>query len=208
MSWYHIDLVRGERAMFATPAPELESRNYASPGGVIAQIDGTTSVELRSFLGRPVYEVVSDREKALFDAGTGEKLSPLDEVTARAVAEQDYVGEGEISTIALLTDPPHEFRRDPPVWRADFNDNLHTRLYISPETGQVTARRNDVWRLYDFFWMLHIMDYGERTNFNNPIVKIASAGGLFFAISGLFMVIMRKGRAQIKRDIKFMLRRK
>jgi len=207
MSWYHIDLVRGERAMFATPPPELESRSYVSPGGVIAQLDGATSVELRSFLGRPVYEVANDREKALFDATSGDKLSPIDEATASAAAKQDYVGEGQIEKIALLTDPPHEYRGDPPVWRADFNDRLNTRLYVSQETGAIAARRNDVWRFYDFFWMLHIMDYEDRKDFNNPLVRVASAAGLFFAVTGLFMVVMRKGRAQIVRDVKFVLGR-
>lgn len=208
MSWYHIELVRGERAMFATPSQELESRNYASPGGVIAQLDGATSVELRYFLGRPVYEVKSESAQALFDATSGEKLSPIDEVTARAVAEQDYVGEGEIEKIALLNNPPHEYRKALPVWRADFNDSLHTRLYISPDTGVVASRRNDVWRLYDFFWMLHIMDYDERENFNNPLVKAASAAGLLFAITGLVMVVLKKGRQQIARDVGFIFGRR
>ena len=40
--------------------------------------------------------------------------------------------------------------------RVDFADGEGTRLYISTSTGEVIARRNDVWRFYDFFWMLHI----------------------------------------------------
>jgi hypothetical protein len=75
------------------------------------------------------------------------------------------------------------------VWRVTFTDDLETRLYISPETGAVTARRNKVWRLYDFFWMLHIMDYETRDNFNNPLVKIASATALLFSLTGVFLVV-------------------
>lgn len=207
MSWYHLDLVRGERTMFSAPPPELSAQSYASPGGVIAQSEGALSVELRTFLGRPVYEVQSVSGRALFDAQSGEKISPIGEAAARRVAESDFVGEGEIELIALLDDPPHEYRGDLPVWRADFNDRLHTRLYISQDTGEVISRRNGVWRLYDFFWMLHIMDYDERTNFNNPLIKAASAGGLVFALSGLVMIFLRSGRQIIASDVRFLLRR-
>ena len=208
MSWFHIDLVRGERTAFSAPAPELEAKGYASPGGVIAQMDGVVTVSLRHFLGRPVYEVEGVSERALFDASSGEKISPLEEETAREVARADYVGKGEIETLKLMSDPPHEYRRKRPVWRADFDDRLNTRLYISPETGRVVSRRNDIWRLYDFFWMLHIMDYVERDDFNNPLVKAFSAAGLLFSFTGLIMVVMKKGRNQIVRDLKFITGRK
>ncbi|NOX93696.1 MAG: PepSY domain-containing protein [Alphaproteobacteria bacterium] len=208
MSWFHIDLVRGDTNAFITPPPELEASAYASPGGVIAQVDGATSLELRSFMNRPVYEITSADGVALFDASTGQKLSPISEDTARAVAKQDYVGEGKIVKIALMSETPYEYRKEKPVWRVDFNDNLHTRIYVSPSTGEVASRRNDVWRIFDFLWMLHIMDYGERTDFNNPLLKAASATGLLFAISGLIMVVMKKGRNQIARDIGFITRRR
>ena len=200
MTWFHISLVRGETSAFSAPPPELRAIAYASPGGVIAQADGATSVRLRMFLNRPVYEVRAVGEPALFDASTGERISPITEEMARAVATQDYVGEGEIVAVALMSEPPHEYRGATPVWRADFDDALTTRLYISPSTGAVAARRNDVWRLYDFFWMLHIMDYGERENFNNPLVKAAAAAGLVFSLSGLVMLFFRKSRSQIAQD--------
>lgn len=205
MTWFHIDLVHGERAMFAAPPPELEAKSYAAPGGVIAQSEGAQSVTLRSFLGRPVYEVESLAGRALFDAETGKKLSPIDEAAARAVARSDFVGAGEIETVALLDDPPQEYRGPRPVWRADFNDRLKTRLYISPATGEVVSRRNAIWRLYDFFWMLHIMDYGERENFNNPLIKTASAAGLVFALSGLVMIVLKSGRQLIISDVQYLL---
>lgn len=203
MSWFHITLVRGETSAFSAPPRELQVSTYASPGGVIVQVDGANSVELRSFLDRVVYEVRSPDGVALFDASNGERLSPIPEETARAVAEQDYIGEGSLDTLTLLNDTPQEYRGRKPVWRADFDDPLNTRLYISPENGKVTARRNDIWRIYDFFWMLHIMDYGEREDFNNPLVRAASAVGLVFALSGLFMLLFRSSRQLIVRDVRF-----
>ncbi len=201
MSWFHLDLVRGETNAVKTTPPELEATAYASPGGVIAQMNGATSLELRTFQGRPVYEVKDVDGIALFNARTGDRLAPISEETARRVARNDYSGDAKIIKSALMTDPPHEYRRDKPVWRVDFDDSLHTRIYVSRLTGEVASRRNDIWRVYDFFWMLHIMDYGERTNFNNWFVKIASAAGLIFAISGMIIVVLRFRHGRYKNDV-------
>ena len=205
MTWFALDLVRGERAALSAPPPELDARGYAAPGGVIAQMDGAYSVELRHFLERVVYEVDSADGKALFDADTAEKISPIDERTAKRVAEADYVGEGALARIMLMTSPPAEYKGSRPVWRADFSDRLHTRLYISRETGRVVARRNDIWRIYDFFRMVHIMDYEERTNFNNPLARAASAAGLAFAFSGLIMLFLKSGRRKLAGDVSFII---
>ena len=203
MTWFDLDLVRGERAAFSSPAPELDARNYASPGGVIAQLDGASRVELRYFRGRPVYEVEGVVDAALFDALSGEKISPLTETIARTIAKSDFIGDGDVERMILLHNPPHEYKGPTPVWRADFNDRLNTRIYVSPDTGRVLARRNDVWRLYDFFWMIHIMDYDARQNFNNPLVKGFALASLLFAFSGLIMLVTKSSRRQIVQDVKF-----
>ena len=202
MSWFPIELVRGETAAYTAPDRPLDAETYASPGGVIAQADGATSVELTRFLGRPVYVTRgAGSATAIFDAANGKKLTPFDEDVIRQIARQDYVGEGEIARASLVSFPPQEYRGETPVWRVDFDDRFHTRLYISQNSGEVRARRNDIWRLYDFFWMLHIMDYEERENFNNPLVMTASAAGLIFALSGLAIVIMRLMRGRYSNDL-------
>lgn len=47
-------------------------------------------------------------------------------------------------------------------------------LYISPMTGELVAKRHDLWRTFDFVWMLHIMDYEERTDMNNTLLRVAT----------------------------------
>ncbi|GJL93125.1 PepSY domain-containing protein [Hyphococcus sp.] len=201
MSVFPIELVRGETSMFVSEPIALEPETYASPGGIIAQTEGATSVELRRFMGRPVYLARRPGGAAMFDASTGEKITPLKEAQARRVAEQDYVGEGKIVRATLMNNPPHEYRGATPVWRLDMSDKLHTRIYVLPDTGEVRARRNDVWRVYDFFWMLHIMDYKDRENFNNPLVITAAVTGLIFSISGIWIVILRLGRGRYHHDL-------
>lgn len=200
MSWFHITLVRGESNSVKGFPPELEATAYASPGGVIAQMDGATSLELRTFEGGPVYEVTGVNGVAIFDAGTGEKLSPISEDTARRIAKNDYSGVAEIVKVALMAETPYEYRLEKPVWRVDFGDRFHTRIYVSPSTGEVSSRRNDIWRIFDFLWMLHIMDYDERDDINNWFLRIASAAGLMFAISGLIIVVLRFKHGRYKND--------
>ena len=204
MTWYHIDLVRGERDLPAVTAVALEAEAYASPGGIIEQAGPVSQVTLRRFLGAPVYETDGPSGRAIYDARSGARLSPIGADQARRVAREGFAGDGDIVRLSLIDDPGDEYRGGGPlpVWRADFSDRLNTRIYVSPETGEIVRRRNDVWRLYDFFWMLHIMDYAEREDFNNPLVKAASAAGLVFAASGFIMLFFRQSWAVLWRDLK------
>ncbi|MFQ5562260.1 MAG: hypothetical protein ACE5FO_01700 [Parvularculaceae bacterium] len=189
MSVFDLALVRGETNAVPEFRPELEARSYAAPGGVIAQVPGATEIRLTTLLGRPVYEAKTEDGVTLFDAETSQKLSPITEEMALAAAKSDYAGAADIAAVELLDDPPHEYRGPKPVWRALVDDRLETRLYISRDTGRVVARRNTIWRVYDFFWMLHIMDYDERENFNNPLLKTTAIAGFVFALSGMVLMI-------------------
>lgn len=202
MSWFAIEDVRGESAAAMAAPIALRATSYFPPGGVIAEAPDATGVELKAWLGRPVYVVTSEKGRALFDADSGAKLSPIGQDLAKKAAEADFRGEGELKRLTLTNNPPKEFRGKTPVWRAEFTDKNKTRLYISPETGQVLARRNRIWRLYDFFWMLHIMDYDERENFNNPLIRAFAATGLLFALSGLFLVAQRVTGGRYKDDLR------
>jgi hypothetical protein len=207
MSWIPIEVVRGENAASAKISPELQVTSYFPPGGVIADFGPATEIEIRTWIDRPVYLVTGDAGRALYDADTGARLSPIGEAEARRVAEFDFTGDGEIDEAKLMRTPPGEYRGVTPVWRVDFNDANKTRLYISPETGEVVARRNSFWRLYDFFWMLHIMDYNERENFNNPLIRTFAATGFVFALSGLWLVIVRVRNGRYGADARSALRR-
>ena len=193
MSWFQLSLVRGEHALAPPPPSALPSLEAAAPALAAAQNMGPIiSAEIRSWLDRTVIEVTRpEGARALYDLQTAQPLSPLSRENAERVANADFTGPEPIEQLALMDTPPHEYRGSRPVWRADFADGLHTRLYISPETGEVVARRNWVWRFYDFFWMLHIMDYQERENFNNPLIKGAALAGLVFTLSGVALLFFR-----------------
>lgn len=191
MSLLPIAYVRGENMIAYAVKPELQVQNYFPPAGVLAEVEGAREAMLKSWLGREVYVVKGASVTAMFDADTGERISPISEQDARRAAGADFAGDDRIARAALLNRAPREAGGGGPVWRVEFSDRDQTRLYVSPDTGEILARRNRVWRFYDFFWMLHIMDYEERENFNNPLVRTFAVTGLLFTLSGLALVFFR-----------------
>lgn len=191
MSYFSISEVRGEHNKRDVPQPPLKSTDVrVSIASLLSNADSIQTVTLRSLLGRSVYELGSDTGVELVDATTGEKLTPLSEDYARRLAQSDYSGPGKLVRANLLEELLGEIRgRTVPVWQVEFDDAISTKVYISPETGKVVARRNTIWRIFDFFWMLHIMDYDERSDFNNPLLLAASITALFFSITGLLLLI-------------------
>lgn len=79
-----------------------------------------------------------------------------------------------------------EFRgRNEAAWKVSFTKPESLRIYLHPWTGEILARRTSRWRLFDFLWMLHIMDYETRDDFNHPLLQFAALAGVMVALSGL-----------------------
>jgi Na+-transporting NADH:ubiquinone oxidoreductase subunit F len=112
----------------------------------------------------------------------------LDEPWIRQLALGRYAGGGALIAATLQKQPDVESRSKRPVWRAQFDDPQRTALYFAAEDGQFIAARTASWRLYDFFWMLHTMDYMGRDNFNNPLIVTIGLAALWLSISGIVLL--------------------
>ena len=95
--------------------------------------------------------------------------------------------------------PDGDFRgRTTAAWKVDFAGSEPVSLYIDPWTGDLLARRTARWRLFDFMWMLHIMDYDTRDDFNHPLLQAAALLALLVALSGvMFWTLTRRRRQKI-----------
>ena len=126
----------------------------------------------------------------MFDAVSGAELSPLNESLVTQLAKSHYQGNGEIIELKKLTTSPHGVPQiNAALWQVSFSDNIDTRLYFADDSGKLVSARSDLWYFYDFFWMLHIMDYDEREDFNNPLLISFAVFALLFSLSGLTLTI-------------------
>jgi uncharacterized iron-regulated membrane protein len=112
----------------------------------------------------------------------------LDESWLRRLALGRYAGGGRLVAATLQMQPDIASRAKGPVWQAQFDDPHRTTLYFAADDGHFIAARTASWRLYDFFWMLHTMDYAGRDNFNNPLIVTIGMAALWLAISGMLLL--------------------
>lgn len=153
-----------------------------------------SSVQIRSMAGRPVMELEcrsgSQVAPLLVDVSSGHILSPIKEETARQIALNDYDGSPAIESVTFIetTTQHSEYRgKELPAWRVQLADDRKTAIYVSANRGLVTARRNQQWRWFDWFWMLHTMDYQGRDNFNTMLLKTVSCFGIATVASGFLL---------------------
>jgi len=203
MSVLPLEKVRGEDwAVEAEPAVIPTGTPLMAPDTVARNLDLDDYHEARLLMwfDGPVYRLNHQGGWVLADAVTGRRLSPIDAAAARRVAEADYAGPGVVKEVLEITETASEIRGMAlPVWRVEFDDSRSTVLYVSPDQGRVLARRNDMWRVFDFFWMLHIMDYSNRDNFNSPLLITASVIGWVLAVTGIWLVVLWLMRRRKKR---------
>ncbi|MFA9200939.1 MAG: PepSY domain-containing protein [Cypionkella sp.] len=192
-----IEEVRGDHLRVASPPERLPAGFAIMPAPVAG---GTTPVELRTFVqrGRPVtLATAAGGEVTRYDARTGAALPPVDAAEARRIVAAGIRGGRNVTALeAFAADaPPLGLRKAIATWRATLADGTH--VYIDRATGEIAAVRTRWWRIYDFFWGLHIMDLETREDAHNPFTL--AFGGLALAATLLGFVLLfrrRKGRAR------------
>ena len=74
-----------------------------------------------------------------------------------------------------------------PIYKISTDTKDDINIYLDPITGDIAAIRSDSWRAWDLLWALHIMDYQDRDNINNILLKIFSALALISSITGIIL---------------------
>jgi uncharacterized membrane protein YkoI len=211
-SWSNMDEIHGD--VQKKEAPLLSSSiALVSPSNVlnsikkVHQIDSVVSIQLIEILGHPYYQVrcmnaihnskhvLHHKElmNHLADAETGELRAPLTKVEAIAIAQQRFNGPSKLVSVEYLTatNAHHEYRGNPlPAYAITFDHPSKTTIYVATELGTVQKFRNEKWRIFDFLWMMHTMDFESRDHFGNWLLRLFSIFGLVTVLSGfaLFFV--------------------
>ncbi len=201
-SWHKIEEVRGEDLMTEPETISPGEVDLASPEKALAnlkslhpEIEVIEKFALRSLLGKPVYEIAylsegGEIQFALADARTGNLRLPLNQKEAVALARSGFQPEAAVRQVDFVEkdEAGSEYRGRPlPAYRISFEHPSNMRYYVSVNPGRITARRNGTWRIFDFLWMLHTMDYQERDNFNNLLLKTFSILGITTILSGFLL---------------------
>jgi uncharacterized iron-regulated membrane protein len=206
-SWSNMDEIHGDfqkkgapqyRADLTFVSPSIALQNLKTK----VNIDSVLNVALIDILGKPTYriEFLHGEHHKMFqlaDAQTGALRGPLSILEATALAKQQYNGEPMVKSIEEIKDVNgyHEYRENPlPAVAITFEKPIETTVYVATELGIVTKYRNDKWRIFDFLWMLHTMDYQSRDNIGNWLLRAFSVFGLFTICSGFTLYFVSSKR--------------
>jgi uncharacterized iron-regulated membrane protein len=216
-SIFPIAEIRGEHL---TREPEalgpVRLDELAAPGSLAATLDrhfgdgwSLNGLRLARWEGKTVWRVEGSHGGEGFVRlvdPAGERVLPrLDEAGARRTARAWLLEDAPVTSLDLVTgfSPGDEYRgRILPVWKVALGGAEPVNLYLDPWTGEILARRTARWRLFDFLWMLHIMDFDERTDFNHPLLQGAAAFGLVVALSGGIFWAMTTRLFRRRRSVK------
>jgi hypothetical protein len=198
MAFIDMQQVKGGPRPEAPPPPALPA------GGAWDKVRAglgdapVAALTVRPLLDRQVLEVGTGEGVRLFDAATGAPIQ-IDQRVAAAVAAAGHPEGAKITRIEPLREiTPAVRRHSLPIWRVDFADEAQSSYYVSAQTGKLLERRNDSWRWWDFFWMLHNMDYWERESFNHPLIVVAAIAAAWLSLTGLWLLVRTAWRPDLR----------
>lgn len=189
---FPIQQIRSENLIRPTQAQTIDTAalgSLASLRGNENALPTKLTIENRT-IGQVVVAEFADTPPILFDANTLQRISPLSATQASAVARAHVTLTSEPTGVVLVTEESAEYRGALPAWRVQFPDG-GLSVYVAQNTGVVTARRSDLWRVYDSLWALHIMDWQNHEDFNHPLIIIVTAITLLSVIAGVVLIPYR-----------------
>ncbi len=204
-SWTTIDEVRGT-TLKRDHGHHQAQENLVSIDSVLARIETANGkfqlAHLRTFWldHVPYFELegrVSGEKETRFaaNAHSGQLIAPLSEQEATTIAlaavKEGTKAKKVVSLTAENVGHHHEYRESPlPAFAVETNLPGNAVVYVDALTGAVTKIRTDQWRLFDFLWMLHTMDYQARDNINNWLLRAFSVLGIITLGSGFWLYFL------------------
>ena len=194
MAVLDMEKVGGHAAPAAATAPATWSSDLAPP----ATKGAVEALTLRQLVDRPIYEVRDTTGLRLLDARTSTPIT-IDARIAEQVARAAFHHQAPVVSVTRLEKSNLEAREHPgPMWRVDFADEEKSSSYVSAETGKALVNRGDTWRTWDFVWMLHNMDYVNRTSFNHPLIIFCGFAALWLSFTGFYLLFKSFRRREFR----------
>ncbi len=197
-AWSDIDQIHGDPNRKSEQLIS-EFKDWKNPSDVFTNIEMDTPIDSLisfstiNFLGHPFYQIhfisSTDEKIVLANVNSGLVRSPLNKKEAENLAIAGFTPKSEILSTIYLTEnmvgKHHEYRGQPlPAYAIKFDHKSGSTVYVSTEFGTITKIRNSNWRIFDYMWMMHTMDYQGRDHFGNILLRIFSILGLLTILSG------------------------
>ena len=154
-----------------------------------------SNVEYRIFdrLGQQVIASNKDGNIVYRTYPEGNMLEKLSVEEAKLIASIKTSLEPVSAILLTESSPGSEYRgRALPIYQITTSSKDDINIYLDPLSGDVLAIRSNSWRMWDFLWSLHIMDYDQRDNINNFLLRLFSILALVSSISGILLFFFSK----------------
>ena len=173
-----IELIRGEQYLLNEDVSNLDLTD-------IKGTFNTKSVNIVKRLDKWILRLEGETQ-VNYKALNGEELMELNELEAIEIVRQ------KTSLIPLKAvkinsqSRGSEFRgRKLPLYKVSTESEDNINVYVGAMSGEIAAIRSDSWRTWDFMWGAHIIDYRDRDNIDNFLLKVLSILALISALSGI-----------------------
>jgi uncharacterized iron-regulated membrane protein len=120
--------------------------------------------------GNPVNHITSDEAMAIVEQATTLQPQRVEQVNDSSRGSE-YRG------------------RALPIYRVITKNANDTEInvYVNIYSGDISAIRSVQWRIWDLMWGFHIMDWVERDNIDNILLKIFSILALVSSLTGVLL---------------------
>ena len=151
-------------------------------------------IEYRIFdrLGLTLIETNKDGKKSYQTYPERESIKPLTKQEALLITSQKTTLNPIEAILIKDVKPGSEYRGSLPAYKVKTDTKDKINVYVGYMTGDISSIRSDSWRIWDLMWSLHIMDYRERDNINNILLKFLSVLALITSLSGITLFFVKK----------------
>lgn len=197
MVFINIDYIHGD-TLVNNAQDKIDPQEIKYPlQTLLQQHPGAADIKLGRYLDKHVYRFKLTDKKVLIDASNGQIIPSLSREQAERAAKYYYTGTGNIDSSELFSEHA-PFDLNPaalPAWQVNFTDFGSPTIYVSAETGLLMGKRHDFWRLFDWMFRFHVMDY-DKGEIDNSLLFWFTLLGILSSIFGLVLVYFRVFRKE------------
>jgi uncharacterized iron-regulated membrane protein len=177
-----IENVRGEQYRLNKPADILL-------GELSFNIPDAIDINIKKRLGDTIV-IASTKSGMRYLDTNGNPVNHITSDEAMAIVEQATTLQPQRVEQVNDSSRGSEYRgRALPIYRVitkNAND-AEINVYVNIYSGDISAIRSVQWRIWDLMWGFHIMDWVERDNIDNILLKIFSILALVSSLTGVLL---------------------